>query len=182
MSVKFHKDKFIKVKYLLKKAVRACKLELSVFDEIINDKESIYLLISIPVLSAFASGFWSLSGRIFGTGFSLIAWYMRIYIIYLLFKFVGSSVKIDFKSFLRVVCLVSFPGILKFFASGTRFFREVVILCADVWMFVILVLALNYIYKYNSIWKVLVLCLAGFIAQIAIFKLFMAITNTAIII
>ena len=101
--------------------IRACKLDVSLYEEVEADKSATLQAASVVVLSSLAAGIGSIS--LGATNFlmaplqSLVSWYIWAYLIYLIGVklFPEANTKSDHGELLRTIGFSSAPGLIRVF-------------------------------------------------------------------
>ena len=148
---------------LVDRMVRASKLDVSLYEEVEADKESMGQAVVVVVLSSVAAGIGSI-GTLGFTGivvtilaalFGWIGWAFLTYII-------GTRLlptpetKTDFAEMMRVLGIIPAIGPLIVFLVG-------------IWMLVAMVIAVRQALDYTSTWRAIGVCLIGFVVYALIF-------------
>ena len=99
--------------------IRACKLDVSLYEEVESDQSATFQAALVVILSSLAAGIGAISlgsyNFIMPAIISLISWYIWAYLIYLIGAklFPEPSTKTDHGELLRTIGFSSAPGILR---------------------------------------------------------------------
>jgi hypothetical protein len=159
--------------------VRAAKLDVNLYEEVEADKTALGQAMTVVVLSSIAAGVGSipriglsLSAILIGTILALVGWYVWAYLTY----FIGTKLlpepqtKADHGELLRTIGFSSSPGLIRLLGIipglGT-----LVLLVAQVWMLVAMVIAVRQALDYESTLRAVGVCVIGWIIQFLFFML-----------
>ena len=159
--------------------IRACKLDVSLYEEVEADKSATLQAASVVVLSSLAAGIGSIS--LGATNFlmapllSLVSWYIWAYLIYLIGAklFPEPTTKSDHGELLRTIGFSRAPGLIRIFGF-TPELMTVTFVGSSFWMLACMVVAVRQALDYKSLWKafgVVVFC--WFIQAIILFIILM---------
>lgn len=159
--------------------IRACKLDISLYEEVEADPAAMGQAMAIVVLSSVAAGIGNISqggfgGLVLGAFLALVAWFVWAFLTY----FVGTKflaepqTSADYGELLRTIGFASSPGLIRILGiipalGGIIFF------VASTWMLVAMVLAVRSALDYTSTFRAVVVCAIGWIIQMVLFGLFM---------
>jgi hypothetical protein len=161
--------------------LRAAKLEISLYEEVEADKQALGQALGVVVLSSLAAGIGMITrigpwGMLIGLISALAGWLIWAYLTYWIGAklFPEPQTQADPGEMLRVIGFASSPGLIRFLgiipgATGVVFF------VASVWSLVAMVLAVRQALDYQSTWRAIGVCLAGWILQALILVLFLKI-------
>jgi hypothetical protein len=151
--------------------IRAAKLDVTVYEEVEDDKGALPQSMGVVVLSSIAAGLASIekvgfSGILTGTIIALISWFVWAYVIYL----VGAKVlqepqtNANHGELLRTIGFSSSPGLIRIVGiiPGLRWF---VFLAASIWMLAAMVIAVRQALDYQSTVRAVVVCIIGWVFQ-----------------
>jgi hypothetical protein len=157
--------------------IRAAKLDVTVYEEVEDDKAALPQAMAVVVLSSIAAGLAGigkagLSGIFIGTIIALISWYVWAYVIYL----IGTKVlqepqtNANHGEVLRTIGFSSSPGLIRILGiiPGLTWF---VFLAASIWMLAAMVIAVRQALDYQSTVRAVVVCIIGWIFQALILAL-----------
>lgn len=160
--------------------IRAAKLDVHLYEEVETDKGAMGQAMGVVVLSSIAAGIGSvatggLGGLLIGTIMALIGWYVWAYLTY----YIGVKLlpepqtKADPAELLRTIGFSSSPGLIRVLGiipglTGAVFF------VALLWMLAAMVIAVRQALDYTSTWRAVGVCAIGWIIQIVLFALVVA--------
>lgn len=157
--------------------IRAAKLDVTVYEEVEDDRGALPQAMLVVVLSSIAAGLagigkTGLSGIVIGTIIALISWYVWAYVIY----FIGTKVlqeprtNANHGELLRTIGFSSSPGLIRIagIIPGVRWF---VFLAASIWMLASMVIAVRQALDYQSTLRAVVVCIIGWVFQALILAL-----------
>ena len=157
--------------------IRAAKLDVTVYEEVEDDKGALSQSMAVVVLSSVAAGLASIeklgfSGIVIGTIIALISWYVWAYVIY----FIGTKVLQEPQTYathgqvLRTIGFASSPGLIRILGiiPGLTW---IVVLAASLWMLAAMVIAVRQALDYQSTVRAVVVCIIGWIFQALILAL-----------
>ncbi len=153
---------------------RAAKLDAHLYEEVEADKTSMRQAMLVVILSGVAAGVGSIShgghlGIVVGTVTALVGWYIWAFLTYL----IGTKLlpepqtNSDIGDLLRTIGFASSPGLIRVFAVFPGV-EKLVFPVASVWMLVAMVIAVRQALDYKGTWRAVVVCVIGWIVQIAI--------------
>ena len=150
--------------------IRACKLDVSVYEEVEADKSATFQAAVVVVLSSIAAGIGSIS--LGATNFlmapllSLVSWYIWAYLIYLIGAkiFPEKNTKADHGELLRTIGFSSAPGLIRIFGF-TPELMSITFIGAGIWMMVAMVIAVRQALDYESTWRAIGVVVIGFLVQ-----------------
>ena len=150
--------------------IRACKLDVSLYEEVEADKSATLQAALVVVLSSLAAGIGAISlgasNFIMAPILSLISWYIWAYLIY----FIGTKLfpepntKADHGQLLRTIGFSSAPGLIRIFGF-TPDLMSITFIGAGIWMLVAMVIAVRQALDYESTWRAIGVVLIGFLVQ-----------------
>ena len=148
--------------------IRACKLDVSLYEEVEADKSATLQAALVVVLSSLAAGVGAISlgasNFIMAPILSLISWYIWAYLIY----FIGAKLfpepntKADHGQLLRTIGFSSAPGLIRIFGF-TPDLMSITFIGAGIWMLVAMVIAVRQALDYESTWRAIGVVLIGFL-------------------
>ena len=138
--------------------IRACKLDISLYEEVEADKSATLQAASVVVLSSLAAGIGAISlgasNFFMAPLLSLISWYIWAYLIYFIGAkmFPEQNTKSDHGELLRTIGFSSAPGLLRVFGV-TPDLMTVTFIGSAFWMLACMVVAVKSALDYESMWK-----------------------------
>ena len=166
---------------LIDRAVRAAKLDASVYEEVEADKSAIGQAVTVVIVSSVAAGIGSanhgIAGLLLGAVAALVGWYIWAFITH----FVGtrflpeSQTDADVGELLRTTGFSSSPGVLRVLGIIPGL-TVIVFFVVSIWMLVAMVIAVRQALDYTSTGRAVGVCAIGWLFQMLIlFLLFMLI-------
>ncbi len=163
--------------------IRAAKLDVGLYREVEVDKSALGQAMAVVVLSSIAAGIGTVGsggiGRVLVVIVSaLVGWYIWAYITY----FIGTKLlpepqtKANHGELLRTIGFSSSPGLIRILGV-IPILREIVFLVAGIWMLVAMIIAVREALNYQSTLRAVGVCAIGWIIQLVIFMLFVALTG-----
>ena len=150
--------------------IRACKLDVSLYEEVEADKSATFQAALVVVLSSLAAGVGALSlgasNFLMAPILSLVSWYVWAYLIY----FIGAKLfpepntKADHGELLRTIGFSSAPGLIRVFGF-TPDLMSITFIGGGVWMLVAMVIAVRQALDYESTWRTIGVVVIGFLVQ-----------------
>tara|TARA_Y100001970_G_C14123943_1_gene797876 strand:- start:539 stop:1060 length:522 start_codon:yes stop_codon:yes gene_type:complete len=150
--------------------IRACKLDITVYEEVEADKSATFQAALVVVLSSLAAGVGALSlgasNFLMAPILSLISWYIWAYLIY----FIGAKLfpepntKADHGQLLRTIGFSSAPGLIRIFGF-TPELMSITFIGGGIWMLVAMVIAVRQALDYESTWRAIGVVVIGFLVQ-----------------
>ena len=150
--------------------IRACKLDVNLYEEVENDKNATLLAALVVILSSLASGVGALSlgasNFLMAPILSLISWYIWAYLIYIIGAklFPEPNTKADHGQLLRTIGFSSAPGLIRVFGF-TPELMSITFIGAGIWMLVAMVIAGRQALDYQSTWRAIGVVVIGFLIQ-----------------
>ena len=160
--------------------IRACKLDVSLYEEVEADNTATLQAASVVVLSSLAAGIGSISlgasNLIMAPILSLISWYIWAYLIYLIGTklFPEDNTRADHGQLLRTIGFSSAPGLIRIFGF-TPELMSITFIGAGIWMLVAMVIAVRQALDYQSTWRAIGVVVIGFLVQAIILILLLRI-------
>ncbi len=162
---------------IIKRIIRAAKLDLTLYEEIKFDKtatrQAIFIVASC---SSFLGVFLSIASRnlIFIPMYiisGLVSWYILTYCIYFVgTKFLKSSqTNVDHRSLLRTIGFSYSPGLIIFLFLIPGIELNLLILIVKIWMLSSLVIAVQNTFGYKNVGRAIGVCIIGWIVQIVFY-------------
>ena len=160
---------------LVDRMVRASKLDVSLYEEVEADKESMGQAVVVVVLSSVAAGIGSI-GTLGFTGIvvtilaALFGWIIWAFLTYI----IGTRLlptpetKTDFAEMMRTIGFSSSPGVLRVLGIIPAI-GPLIVFLVGIWMLVAMVIAVRQALDYTSTWRAIGVCLIGFVVYALIF-------------
>ena len=150
--------------------IRACKLDISLYEEVEADKSATFQAALVVVLSSVAAGIGAISlgasNFLMAPILSLISWYIWAYLIY----FIGAKLfpepktSADHGQLLRTIGFSSAPGWIRIFGF-TPELMSITFIFSGIWMLVAMVIAVRQALDYESTWRAIGVVVIGFLVQ-----------------
>ncbi|MCZ6660827.1 MAG: YIP1 family protein [bacterium] len=151
--------------------IRAAKLDVNLYEEVEADKGAMGQAVGVVVLSSIAAGVGTfgrggVGGIVVGTIVSLVSWYIWAYLTY----FIGTKLlaepqtKADHGELLRTIGFSSSPGLIRILGVIPPL-AGIVMMVAQTWMLVAMVIAVRQALDYTSTWRAVGVCVIGWIVQ-----------------
>ena len=154
----------------INRMLRACKLDISLYEEVEADESATLQAAIVVVLSSLAAGIGALSlgasNFIMAPILSLVSWYIWAYLIY----FIGAKLfpepttQADHGQLLRTIGFSSAPGIIRVFGF-TPDLMSITFIGSGIWMLVAMVIAVRQALDYQSTWRAIGVVVIGFLVQ-----------------
>ena len=163
--------------------VRACKLDVSVYEEVEADNSATLQAALVVVLSSLAAGVGALSlgasNFLMAPILSLISWYIWAYLIYFIGVklFPEPSTKSDHGELLRTIGFSSSPGLIRVFGV-TPELMSITFIGAAIWMLIAMIIAVRQALDYQSTWRAIGVVVIGFLVQAIVLIMFLRIFGT----
>ena len=160
--------------------VRACKLDVSVYEEVEADKSATLQAALVVVLSSLAAGVGALSlgasNFLMAPILSLISWYIWAYLIYFIGVklFPEPSTKSDHGELLRTIGFSSSPGLIRVFGV-TPELMSITFIGAAIWMLIAMIIAVRQALDYQSTWRAIGVVVIGFLVQAIVLNMILRI-------
>ena len=143
----------------INRIIRACKLDVSLYEEVEADQTATIQAASVVVLSSIAAGIGAIS--LGATNFliapllSLASWYIWAYLIYFIGArlFPEKNTEADHGQLLRTIGFSSAPGLIRIFGF-TPELMSITFIGSGLWMLVAMVIAVRQALDYESTWTV----------------------------
>ena len=165
----------------INRIIRACKLDVNLYEEVEADKSATVQAALVVVLSSLAAGVGALSlgasNFLMAPILSLVSWYIWAYIIYIIGAkiFPEPNTKADHGELLRTIGFSSAPGLIRVFGF-TPELMSITFIGAAIWMLIAMVIAVRQALDYESTWRSIGVVVIGFLVQaiilITILRLF----------
>jgi len=160
--------------------IRACKLDISLYEEVEADNSATLQAALVVVLSSLAAGVGALSlgasNFLMAPILSLISWYIWAYLIYLIGAkfFPEPNTKADHGQLLRTIGFSSAPGLIRVFGF-TPELMSITFIGAGIWMLIAMIVAVRQALDYQSTWRAIGVVVIGFLVQAIILVMIMRI-------
>jgi len=154
----------------INRIIRACKLDVNLYEEVEADKSATVQAALVVVLSSLAAGVGALSlgasNFLMAPILSLVSWYFWAYLIYIIGAkiFPEPNTKADHGELLRTIGFSSAPGLIRVFGF-TPELMSITFIGAGVWMLVAMVIAVRQALDYESTWRSIGVVVIGFLVQ-----------------
>ena len=160
--------------------IRAAKLDPNLYEEVEADEGAMGQAMWVVVLSSLAAGVGTIAssglvGVLVGTIFAIAGWYLWAYLTY----FIGTKLlpepqtKSNPGELLRTIGFSSSPGLIRILGLIPGL-AGLVFLIAAIWMLAAMVIAVRQALDYRSTWRAVGVCAIGWIIQVLVFTLFLA--------
>ena len=153
--------------------IRACKLDVSLYEEVEADKSATLQAALVVVLSSIAAGIGAISlgasNFLLAPLLSLVSWYIWAYLIYLIGAkfFPEPNTKSNHGELLRTIGFSSAPGLIRVFGFTPDLFTLTVFI-GGIWMLIAMIIAVRQALDYESTWRAIGVVVIGFLV-LAIF-------------
>ena len=150
--------------------IRACKLDISLYEEVESDNSATFQAALVVILSSLAAGVGALSlgasNFLMAPILSLISWYVWAYLIYLIGAklFPEPDTKADHGQLLRTIGFSSAPGLIRIFGFSPEL-MSITFIGGGIWMLVAMVIAVRQALDYKSTWRAIGVVVIGFLVQ-----------------
>ena len=154
----------------INRIIRACKLDVSLYEEVEADETATLQAALVVVLSSLAAGVGALSlgasNFLMAPILSLISWYIWAYLIYIIGVkiFPETNTKADHGELLRTIGFSSAPGLIRVFGF-TPDLMTITFLGGGIWMLIAMVIAVRQALDYESTWRAIGVVVIGFLVQ-----------------
>tara|TARA_B100000287_G_scaffold159629_1_gene150478 strand:+ start:264 stop:812 length:549 start_codon:yes stop_codon:yes gene_type:complete len=182
VAILWYREKMNSV--FINRIIRACKLDVSLYEEVEADKSATLQAALVVVLSSLAAGVGALSlgasNFLMAPILSLISWYIWAYLIYIIGVkiFPESNTKADHGELLRTIGFSSAPGLIRVFGF-TPDLMTITFLGGGIWMLIAMVIAVRQALDYESTWRAIGVVVIGFLVQAIIFIIILRIFGPA---
>jgi hypothetical protein len=154
----------------LNRIIRACKLDVNLYEEVEADKSATFQAAGVVVLSSLAAGVGVSSlgtyNFLMAPLLSLLSWFVWAYIVYFIgVKFFPEpTTQADHGQLLRTIGFSSAPGLIRVFGIIPSL-MNIAFIGAAIWMLVAMVIAVRQALDYKSTWRAVVVVVTGFLIQ-----------------
>ena len=167
----------------INRLIRAAKLDPKLYEEVEADKTAMGASIGTVVLASIAAGLGSglkfgIVGLLQGAVIGLLSWAVWALLTYFIGTkiFPESETKSDINELLRTIGFSSAPGILRIIGI-IPVLRSFIFAVSSVWMLIAMVIAVRQALDYKSTGRAIIVCLIGWMVQVAILALFVPFFN-----
>ena len=164
--------KDLNMEIILKRAVRAAKLDVALYEEVAGEKQALKQAACVVLVSALAAGLvtvpkFGISSIVITAILGLIAWVLWVGLNYFVgmrfFPEPGSQVNLG--RLLRTIGFSNAPGIIRVLAIFPDS-QRLVSSFAAAWMLVAMAIAVKAAFNYKNIWKAVGVCVVSFLILI----------------
>jgi len=154
----------------INRIIRACKLDINLYEEVEADKSATMQAAGVVVLSSLAAGIGALSlgssNFLMAPLLSLVSWFVWAYLVYFIgVKFFPEpTTKADHGQLLRTIGFSSAPGLIRVFGIIPNL-TSIVFITASIWMLVAMVIAVRQALDYKSTWRAVGVVITAFLIQ-----------------
>ncbi len=154
----------------INRIIRACKLDISLYEEVEADKSATIQAALVVFLSSIAAGIGTISlgasNFLMAPLLSLISWYIWAYLIYFIGAklFPEENTQADHGQLLRTIGFSSAPGLIRVFGF-TPEIMSITFIGSGIWMLVAMVIAVRQALDYESTWRAIGVVVIGFLVQ-----------------
>ena len=154
----------------INRITRACKLDVSLYEEVEADKSATLQAAGVVVLSSLAAGVGALSlgasNFLIAPLLSLASWFVWAYLVYLIGTkiFPESTTEADHSQLLRTIGFSSAPGLIRVFGIIPSL-TSIVFIFASLWMLVAMVIAVRQALDYKSTLRAVGVVITAFLIQ-----------------
>ena len=162
----------------ISRVIRALLLDINLYEEVENDKSSIWQSMIVVFLASLAAGLYTynlggVKGLIVGTVLAFAGWIVMSFLIYLVGTklFPGKETKTDVGEILRVLGFAAAPGIFILVAL-LPFINKIVwllILVIWIWRLVAMIIAVRQALDFKNTWSAIWVCVIGLIAYLLVY-------------
>ena len=170
---------------LSERMIRAAKLDASLYEEVEADRGALGQATAVVVLASLAAGFGAFArggvgGFLFGTIAALAGWYVWAFLTYWIgTRFLPEpQTQADYGELLRTIGFSSAPGVIRVLGIIPAL-TGLVFLVASIWMLVAMVIAVRQALDYTGTLRAAGVCLIGWIVQILILAVLLALLRTS---
>ncbi len=162
----------------ISRVIRALLLDINLYEEVENDKSSIWQSMVVVFLARLAAGVYTynLGGvkcLIVGTVLAFAGWIVMSFLIYLVGTklFPGTETKSDIGEIMRVLGFAGAPGIFLLVAllPVINNFVWIVILVIWIWRLVAMIIAVRQALDFKNTWSAIWVCVIGLIVYLLVY-------------
>ncbi|MEW6600382.1 MAG: YIP1 family protein [Nitrospirota bacterium] len=165
----------------INRMIRAARLDITLYEEVEGDKDSLKQAMLVVILSSAAAGaanVWEagIGGIVIGIIISLIGWFVWALLTYI----IGTKLlpepqtRSDPGELLRTIGFSSAPGLLRVIGILPVLAKPVFVIAA-IWMLAAMVVAIRQALDYKSTWRAVGVCVIGWIIQLIIIVLMLSV-------
>jgi len=165
--------------------IRAAKLDASLYEEVEADRGALGQATAVVVLASLAAGFGAFArggvgGFLLATIAALAGWYVWAFLTYWIgTRFLPEpQTQADYGELLRTIGFSSSPGVIRVLGVIPGL-TGLVFLVASIWMLVAMVIAVRQALDYTGTLRAVGVCLIGWIVQILILAVLLALLRTS---
>ena len=165
--------------------IRAAKLDASLYEEVEADRGALGQATAVVVLASLAAGVGAsasggIGGLLLGTIAALAGWYIWAFLTYWIgTRFLPEpQTQADYGELLRTIGFSSAPGVIRVLGIIPAL-TGLVFLVASIWMLVAMVIAVRQALDYTGTLRAVGVCLIGWIVQILILAVLLALLRTS---
>ena len=168
----------------INRIIRACKLDVNLYEEVEADKSATVQAALVVVLSSLAAGVGALSlgasSFLMAPILSLVSWYVWAYLIYIIGAkiFPEPNTKADHGELLRTIGFSSAPGLIRVFGF-TPELMSITFIGAAIWMLIAMVIAVRQALDYESTWRSIGVVVIGFLVQAIVLVIILRLFGTS---
>ena len=168
----------------INRIIRACKLDVSLYEEVEADESATFQAALVVILSSLAAGVGALSlgasNFLMAPILSLVSWYIWAYLIYLIGAklFPEPTTKSNHGELLRTIGFSSAPGLIRVFGF-TPEIMSITFIGAGIWMLIAMVIAVRQALDYQSTWRAIGVVVIGFLIQAIVLIILLRIIGPA---
>ena len=161
----------------INRIIRACKLDVSLYEEVEADQTATLQAALVVILSSIAAGIGALSlgvsNFLMAPLLSLLSWYIWAYLIYFIGTklFPEKNTEADHGQLLRTIGFSSAPGLIRIFGF-TPELMSITFIGSGIWMLIAMMVAVRQALDYERTWRAIGVVVIGFLVQ-AIFLITM---------
>jgi len=172
---------------LVDRAVRAAKLDASLYEEVEADQAALGQAMTVVVVSSVCAGIGSAAqggvvGLLLGAVAALILWYIWAYLTYFIGTrlFPEAQTSANVGELLRTTGFSSSPGVLRILGIIPGL-MTIVFVVSSIWMLVAMVVAVRQALDYTSTGRAVGVCLIGWLVMMAIFSILAVLAAPALV-
>jgi hypothetical protein len=165
--------------------IRAAKLDASLYEEVEADRGALGQATAVVVLASLAAGIGAFArggvgGFLLATIAALAGWYVWAFLTYWIgTRFLPEpQTQADYGELLRTIGFSSSPGVIRVLGVIPGLTGPV-FLVASIWMLVAMVIAVRQALDYTGTLRAVGVCLIGWIVQVLILALLLALLRTS---
>jgi hypothetical protein len=173
---------------LVNRALRAAKLDASLYEEVEADQAALGQAMTVVVVSSVCAGIGSAAqggvvGLLLGAIAALIAWYIWAYLTY----FIGTRLLPEAQTsanvgeLLRTTGFSSSPGVLRILGIIPGL-MTIAFVVSSIWMLVAMIVAVRQALDYTSTGRAVGVCLIGWLVMMAIFSILAVLAAPALVV